>query len=119
VVKYLPARAPEFLRDVVDVAAAVLAAKAGIDDAAAIEIGQEIALRVAQIYRGSKVFIPSGTWNRGSLNCFELSKRDLAIFRDFNGRNRAEVMAKYGIAKSRLYAIVNAVRKRLKTTPET
>jgi Mor family transcriptional regulator len=63
------------------------------------------------------VRIPAGTWNRGSLNCSELSKRDLAIYREFNSRNCVEVMAKYGISKTRFYQIVHAVRKRLKATP--
>ena len=117
---YLPAaQAPEFLRVVVDFAAEVLARETSLDEATAIEIGQKIALRIAETYRGWYFRIPAGTWNRGSLNCFELHKRDLQIYREFNGSNLVEVMAKYGLSKTRLYQIVHAVRDRLKAKPPT
>jgi len=102
-------QAPEFLRELADHAAQILTA-AGMDEASAIERGQEIAARVAKLYGGTRLHIPKGTANGRSLFYFELSKRDLQIYREFTGANRDELAARYGISVQQLYAIVQAVR---------
>lgn len=47
-------------------------------------------------YGGDRLYIPSP----------EKARRDEAIRREFNGRNRKEVCGKYGVSKSRLYEIL-------------
>lgn len=107
--------APEFLREVADHAAQIIASGSLVDEVTAFDLGQQIAARIAFVYRGSAVTIPAGTWNGRAAFCFDLSKRDLAIYREFNGRNRGEVMQRFGISKTMLYKIIGAVRKSLKT----
>lgn len=97
-----------------DHAAQVISAGGQIDEATAIELGQQIAARIAQVYGGSRISIPTGTWNGRAGFCFDLSKRDLEIYRLFNGRNLAEVMARYQVSQPRVYQIVQRVRAALK-----
>ena len=114
---YLIEHAPKVLREIADHAAHVLMKEGDIDGATALELGRAMAARIAQVFGGCRVNIPKGTWN-GGLSCFELAKRDLAIYRAFNGRNKDEVCLRYGICESRLYAINNAVRKQLRNLPD-
>lgn len=110
---YLHKDAPEVLQLIADHAAHVVASEMQVDGGLALEVGQEIAKRIAQVLGGCRVNIPVGTWNGQSIFCFEMSKRDLAIYRSFNGQNREEILARYGISKTRLYEIINAVSARL------
>lgn len=110
---YLHKDAPEVLQLIADHAAHVVATEMAVDGGLALEIGQEIAKRIAQVLGGCRVNIPTGTWNGQSLMCFEMSKRDLAIYRSFNGQNREEILARYQISKARLYQIIAAVSDRL------
>lgn len=110
-------QAPEFLRELADHAAQIMTAS-GIDEATAIELGQDIAARIAKVYGGSRLHIPKGTANGRSLFYFELSKRDLQIYREFKGSNRDELAARHNISVQQLYAIVQAVRVAVRRASE-
>lgn len=112
--QYRVEHAPEFLQQMADHSAQVIVAAGQVDEATAIELGQQIAARMAQVFGGSRVSIPTGTWNGRAPFCFDLSKRDLAIYREFNGRNLHQVAEKNGIHWVRVYQIVKRVRAALK-----
>ncbi len=112
---YRSVRAPEFL-DALAAHAAQELAHAGVDPATAVELGQRIATRIAQLYGGTWLRVPTGTWNGGGL-CFDLSRRDLAIYRAFDGRNRDQVLRDFDISESYLYRIIKRVRELSRSAP--
>lgn len=106
---YLINQAPEFLQQLADHAAQVLHEQGDLDAATACELSQAIAARIASVFGGSRVYVPHGTYGR-KLTCFELTARDLEIFRQFNGKNRDDICRRYQISKTRLYKIIATVR---------
>lgn len=101
---------PELLIDMIDQVADVLSTQGGIPASTAAELAIIAVDRFARSRGGCLVYIPKGTWNGGSLTCFQLQERDIQIEREYVGSNRDEICAKYGIRKSRLYQIIVAVR---------
>jgi Mor family transcriptional regulator len=106
-------RAPEFLQQLADHAAQVLISRTTIDDLTAVGLGQEIAARIAQVYSGTRVRIPSGTWNGRSPAWCVLSMRDLAIYRMYNGRNWRDVCSAYNISRQHLTRVIRRVHDHL------
>ena len=51
-----------------------------------------------EVHGAKRIYIPG----------IDKAKRNAAIRAEFNGRNHAHVMAKYGIGRARLYEIINA-----------
>lgn len=110
---YGVARAPEFLRDLADHVASIISARTTLDDLTALELGQAAAERIAQVYGGVRIRIPSGVWNGRGASCFRLADRDLAIYRMYNGRNWRDVCAAYHISRSTLFRVVRNVHTAL------
>ncbi|HWQ37054.1 MAG TPA: Mor transcription activator family protein [Burkholderiales bacterium] len=109
---YGVARAPEFLRDLADHVASIISTRTTLDDLTALELGREAAERIAQVYGGVRIRIPTGSWN-GRVSCFRLADRDISIYRMYNGRNWRDVCAAYHISRSTLFRVVRAVHAAL------
>ncbi len=101
--------------EIAEQTAAVLT-EAGIDADKAVSLGNEIAIRMAELWGGRPpIYIPKAFFaKRGLYAWLGLSARDREIYRAFNGANREEVLQRYGISQTRLYEIVSAVRQGMK-----
>lgn len=104
------ANAPEFLQLAADIAAQVIHSRARMDEVASIELGQAVAERLAEAFAGSRVRIPAGTWNGRALFCFDLSRRDLDLYRAFTGHNHRELAARFDVSLRTVYRIIKRVR---------
>jgi Mor family transcriptional regulator len=103
-------KGPELLIDMVDQVAEVLAVSGGLPAATATTLAVAITNKMAEAWGGQFVYFPKGTWNGGSLTCFELEERDWKIYQEYDGTNRKAVCAKYAISPSRLHQIIISVR---------
>lgn len=94
---------PELLTDLADKLTEALVAR-GLDREKAREVGKEAAEFVRGEWGGQLVYIPKGTR-------FDLTQRDLEIWREFNGHNHADLVRKHGVTIQRIYQIVAAMRE--------
>lgn len=80
----------------------LLALTAAIQDACSLEeqiaaaLAEPVAAALRRRYACEELYIPAP----------DKRERNESIRREFNGRNREEVMRKYGLSRSQLYAIV-------------
>ena len=81
---------------------AILRERVGYHEQFAAPIAEAIVSGLAARRGGDVLYVP--TCNRKPR---QLADRNAAIREEFNGRNRKELCAKYGISKPRLYQIVN------------
>ena len=82
---------------------AILRERIGYHEQFAAPIAEAIVSGLAARRGGDVLYVPTG--NRKPR---QLIERNAAIRAEFNGRNHAHVMAKYGIGRARLYEIINA-----------
>ncbi len=98
----VPRQYPEILEDLAAKLAALL-----IEEGLAPERARGIAFRHAEQVRrdwgGQKLYIPTG-------QSYEVTQRDLEIYRRWNGRNGIELCREFRITDTWLRAIVNRVR---------
>ncbi len=94
---------PELLSDLADRATAVMR-EAGIDDARAKEIGGKVAEAVRQHWGGQQVYIPIGAG-------FEITQRDEAMWREFNGHNHDDLVRKYHVSLQHVYRVIRRMRE--------
>lgn len=97
--------APEFLADLFQYASDV-SRQIGLNDDDADRLADRLVDRVADEWGGLPIYIGKGTY-------MKLSRRDLDIYREFNGHNHQELAHKYGITKVRVYAIIRRVKREL------
>ena len=104
-------KGPELLIDMVDQVTDVLSTTGRLapEDAEALAVA--ITNKMANNWGGQFVYFPKGIWNGGDLTCFQLEERDIKIYEEYNGTNRAEVCLKYNISHRRLYQVISAVRQ--------
>lgn len=107
---YKASYAPEFLVEVAVHTSDVIAANQGESPE---RLGELVAMRLAEVYGGCRFTIPVGT--RCGSFCFDVSDRDLAIYRQFDGHNRAALAAQYSLTERHLYRIVHRVRAFLRS----
>jgi Mor family transcriptional regulator len=67
-----------------------------LSEAAAIPMANLIADKLFDLAGGNELYIPK----------VDRKRRNTAIRREFNGKNRAEICQRYGISKAQLYNIV-------------
>lgn len=67
-----------------------------LDETAATALGEPLAAAIRRRHACEELYIPAP----------DKRERNEAIRREFNGRNRLEIMRKYNISRSQLYAIV-------------
>jgi len=94
---------PEILTDLADKLTEVLV-KRGIEREQAQAIGHEAVEFVRREWGGQLLYVPKG-------RAFDLSQRDLEIWRKWNGRNAHELCREHGITLQRLYQVVATVRE--------
>jgi Mor family transcriptional regulator len=95
---------PEILADFVAKAVERLAAR-GLERVLAQDIAWELAEMMRKDWGGQgNLYIPKGL-------DYDLSKRDLEIFRKFNGANYLALAQEYGVTDRQIRSIVNKVRE--------
>ena len=82
---------------------AIIREEVGVDEASASRLAEDITRGLRKRFTGQYL---GEYYLAGGMTLRERSIRDKAIRTEFNGTNRAEVCAKYGISKARLYQIV-------------
>lgn len=106
----LKSKVPEFFLYLVHHLASILQ-EGGLPAESAKDMAIASAVRMAEQCGGQSIYFPK------RILCFKLEERDRNIYREYNGTNRNEVCAKYGISKSRLYQIISAIRRQRSTQP--
>jgi Mor family transcriptional regulator len=94
---------PEILADLAAKLAELFIGK-GIDRNQAQEIAWAAAEHVRKDWSGMAVYIPKG-------HEYEISKRDLLIYRRFDGSNHARVAHEFDLTERQVYTIVKRVRE--------
>ncbi len=103
--KLFRSQGPELLVDLADhVANSAKEVLINVDEATAQHLGQEVAVKMSQIWGGQIVYFPAGT-------VLKSAQTHIKIFEAFNGRNQNEVAAKFGISVQHVYNIVKRMRK--------
>lgn len=94
----------ELLDDIAAHTATVLS-EHGIDAALAEQAGSAVADHLANQWRGATLYIPSDYHHR-------LTKRDLQILGEFNGRNHHALARKYNLTPSSIYKLLKRTQDR-------
>jgi Mor family transcriptional regulator len=76
---------------------------AGMDPNIAAEIGLEAAERLREEWGGHQIYFQKGA-------SFEISKRDMQVWEEFNGRNYWQLAEKYGLTEMRIRQVIAKVR---------
>jgi Mor family transcriptional regulator len=97
--------APEMLMDLYDHTAAA-ARKAGLSDDAADKLAIEVVDQLGETWAGQQLYFGKGCIMR-------LRKRDLDIYNEFDGKNHAELAAKYKVSTVWIYSIIRTVKKQI------
>jgi Mor family transcriptional regulator len=97
-------KGPELLVDLADQIAVALKETLRLTGEQALQIGREIAERMAGHWGGQNVYFPMGL-------SYKLSQRDRQIFDEFNGTNHSDLARKYVVSLQWIYKIVKAVRQ--------
>ncbi|WP_034765500.1 Mor transcription activator family protein [Chrysiogenes arsenatis] len=93
---------PELFRDLADKAAQLLVSE-GLAPELADDLGYKFAELLRMDWSGEQFYLPKGVR-------FELHKRDLEMFKRFNGRNYSELSRLYGISTRQVRKRINDVR---------
>lgn len=103
----LPDQYPEVLADLAGLVLARVQAYLPADQAEALAfaLAEDVRLK----YAGLLLYIPKG-------DAYERYHRNAAIWREFNGRNHAQLARKYQVGLSVIYDIVAAERARHQPT---
>lgn len=99
-------RAPAVIRRLTEIGAAVLVRDLGMDPQRATATMREIAHDLAKEYGGQNVYI-------GRDLEFDLTKRDMEIYRAHNGRNVPELALRYKLSEVQIYNILAHVRRQM------
>ena len=97
--------APEMLADLFDTVATT-ANKKGFEAEAADELALEVVDLLTAAWAGQQLYFGKGTHMR-------LRQRDLDIYREFDGKNHAELAAKYNVSVVWVYAVIRKVKARI------
>lgn len=75
-----------------------------IPEVRAIEIGEAIALQMAEYWGGQLIYFSKGKF-------VLLSRRDRTIYAEFDGTNIKDLCRRYNISEAHLYRIIKAMRR--------
>ncbi len=100
----MEARRHELLTDLADQAEHLLI-EYGIDEEVAKQVANALADHVAKHWGGQQFTFPKNFW-------FELDKRDVDIWDQFNGRNHATLAKEFGLGERAIYKIIARVKDR-------
>lgn len=96
-------RYPEILEDLAAKLTALLVEE-GLPAARARDIAFRHAEQVRRDWGGQKIYVPMG-------QSYEVTQRDLEIYRRFDGRNGIDLCREYGITDTWLRAIITRARE--------
>lgn len=97
------ARSPQSRRSLLNVLAGALQSELRLAEHEAIRIARGMVRWIAPLAGGDVLYVPKAIE-------IDRAARNAAIRREFNGRNRDEICACYGIARSTLYNIIGRRR---------
>ncbi|QBH95743.1 DNA-binding protein [Limnobaculum zhutongyuii] len=97
-------KGPELLVNLADHVTDSVKDVLGVSGITAEHLGQEVALRMSQVWCGQLIYFPSGTQLKSA-------QTHLQIFEAFNGRNHDEVATKFGVSVQHVYKVVKLIRK--------
>lgn len=98
----LPEKYPEILADIVRLLADRL--RQHLPDAAEV-LALDLAEDLRRKFGGGLIYLPKG-------HDYERHHRNLALWREFNGRNHRELARRYGVTVATVYDVVAAERVR-------
>lgn len=98
----MTAAAPELLADLAGHVARI-AAQAGLEDAIAESVGNEVAQAVATAWGGQTIYMPSGWLVR-------VSQVHDQIWARFNGHNHNELAREFRVSRQWIYTVVRRMR---------
>lgn len=78
--------------------------KLELQEEEAISISTDVTNAVISNWAGQQIYVPFNLR-------VQLSKRDISIYHEFNGRNHADLAKKYNLSVARIYRIIDNVRK--------
>ncbi|MFZ5659158.1 MAG: Mor transcription activator family protein [Pseudomonadota bacterium] len=96
-------KGPELLSDLM-VHLITILKEQGVEADIAQRAAQEAATRMAGHWGGQLIYFPIG-------HSYNLSKRDRAIFEEFNGHNQPDLARKYGVSLQWVYKIIEKIRQ--------
>lgn len=97
--------APEMLADLFDVVSTAASAHGASDDEAD-ELALAVVDTLSQNWAGQTIYFAKGVLMR-------LRQRDLNIYRDFTGKNHAELATKYNVSTVWVYAVIRKVKAQI------
>ena len=100
----MAAKRHELLSDIADHAAHVMR-EHGVPADVAEQAGASIADHLSNTWAGSTVCFPMDYY-------FKLTKRDLQILSEFNGRNHYQLAHKYGLTENAVYKLLKRTQQR-------
>lgn len=98
-------RIPELVADLEAQLADCLRREVRLDRHRALQIAKKVARFVTDNWGGQLIYIPKNHGGR-------LNERDLAVWRDFDGRNHNALAKKYGLTVQQIYRILKEVGAR-------
>lgn len=96
--------APEILLDLAEQVRAELVKNHNMDEQQARKIGVDVALKIANNWAGELIYIPQSV-------ALMSSERNLAIWREFDGKNHRELARKYGVSMQWVYKVIKRVQR--------
>lgn len=100
----LKSKGPELLTDLADHVALTLIQSCRLDQEAARQAAQAVAVHMADHWGGQSIYFPMGLARR-------ISERDSLIRQEFTGNNHGDLARKYGVSLQWIYKIVKAPDK--------
>lgn len=94
---------PEILRDLVDKAGEMLVEE-GIDRSKAQRLAWMLAELIRRDWGGQQIYLSKGL-------SYEISQRDLEIYREFDGSNHYYLAQKHNLTARQVYSVVARVRE--------
>lgn len=102
-------RVPELVADLEDQTAACLMGELKLERSKAAAVAKKVARHITQNWGGQIIYIPKNLLG-------QISERDIQIYREFNGKNHAQLSRKYNLTVQQVYRIVKeiGIRERAK-----
>lgn len=95
-------RVPELVADLEDQAVACLMSVLPMDRQKAVEVSKKLTYHLTRNWGGQLIYFPKNHAGR-------ITERDMQVYRDFNGKNHAELAVRYDLTVQHIYRIVKEV----------
>ena len=95
-------RVPELVADLEDQTTACLISVIKIDRQRAVAVAKMVARHITDNWGGQLIYIPKN-------HLGQIDERDMQVYREFDGRNHAQLAKKYNLTVQQIYRIVKEV----------